>query len=332
MNSLKSFYPEIREILQSIIPNYWPGLKNPLGRLFEKPILPEAMLPIASCQAVDGQAKDAVPVSAALLAAGLSLRILDDLQDKDRSSQLWSQVGEARAWNYAGVSFMLSFDILSKAPFSPQLFQSINQTFIEAALRMAAGQDLDLAGETKTIEDYWLTIEMKTGAGYGAACVAGAMVGTDNPKLIQACGTFGHHLGLAIQIFNDMDSIWDPNGITDLKQGKVTLPLIYGLTTNHPDRDELKALVKSDAIASHGERIKEILDRIDTRAFLIWAALKERDQALEAIRICPNAEGKEVLESYITGMFGDIDSLLQEAEADNYYKSPALQLRNQLRS
>jgi geranylgeranyl diphosphate synthase type I len=227
---------------------------------------------------------------------------------------------------------MLAFDILSKAPFSPQVFQSINQTFIEAALRMAAGQDLDLAGETKTIEDYWLTIEMKTGAGYAAACAAGAMVGTDNPKLIQACGTFGHHLGLAIQIFNDMDSIWDPNGITDLKQGKVTLPLIYGLTTNHPDRDELKSLVKSNEVAAHGERIKEILDRIDTRAFLIWAALKEQDQALEAISICPNAEGKEVLESYITGMFGDIDSLLQEAEADNYYKSPALQLRNQLRT
>jgi geranylgeranyl diphosphate synthase type I len=36
-----------------------------------------------------------------------------------------------------------------------------------------------------------------------------------------------------------------------------------------------------------------------------------QSQALEAIKTCPNAQGIEVLESYITGMFGDIDLLLK---------------------
>ena len=62
-----------------------------------------------------------------------------------------------------------------------------------------------------------------------------------------------------------MESISDPNGISDLKQGKVTLPLIYGMTTNHPDRDKLKSLLEEGAIAAHGDQIKEILDRIDIR-------------------------------------------------------------------
>ncbi len=70
------------------------------------------------------------------------------------------------------------------------------------------------------------------------------------------------------------------------------------------------SLVKANEIAIYAERIKEILDHIDTKSFLIWAALKEREQALEAIKICPNTEGREILESYITGMFGDIDLLL----------------------
>jgi geranylgeranyl diphosphate synthase type I len=52
------------------------------------------------------------------------------------------------------------------------------------------------------------------------------------------------------------------------------------------------------------------LDKIDTKAFLIWAALQEREQALAAIRVCPNGEGVAALEAFVTGMFGDINLLL----------------------
>ena len=100
------------------------------------------------------------------------------------------------------------------------------------------------------------------------------------------------------------------DGKTDLKQGKVTLPLLYGLQSNHPDREELAMLVETNEFASQANRVREILDKIDTKSFLIWSALKERDLALKAISICPNQEGKEVLEAFLTGMFGDIDELL----------------------
>ena len=307
MNSLKSLYPEIRSLLQNSIPDYWPGLKLVLAKLFEEPMIPEAILPLASCQAVDGEAKNTVHICAALLVLGVSLRILDDLEDQDRPGQLWQEVGVARAWNYANAVHILSFEILSKAPLNPQLFQKINQIYIDAFFRISAGQDRDLAGITKTVEDYWVTVEMKSAGFLATACATGAMVGTDNSQLIQACGVFGHHLGLALQIMNDMESIWQPNGIPDLQQGKITLPLLYGLQREHIEREELASLVNSNEIAIHGERIKEILDKIDTKNFLIWAALEERKQALEAIKICPNSEGKQVLEDYITGIFGDIE-------------------------
>ncbi|HEY9245348.1 MAG TPA: polyprenyl synthetase family protein, partial [Candidatus Methanoperedens sp.] len=189
--------------------------------------------------------------------------------------------------------------------------QKIIQCFIDSFFCIAAGQDRDISGATKTIEEYWQTAEMKSANIYATACAAGAIVGTGDEELIHACGVFGHHLGLTVQIFNDMESIWLPKGKTDLKQGKITLPLIYGLTKDHSERSELISLVLSNHIASHSERIKEILNNIGTRTFLIWAALKEREQALEAISICPDSEGREVLNSFITGMFGDLDSLLE---------------------
>lgn len=318
MDWLTSLYPEVRQVLEDAIPSYWPELRPIFDTLFAKPppLLSVAILPLVSCHAVNSTARDAVPVSAALIAAEVSLRIFDDLEDKDRSGQLWELVGEARAWNYASAIHILSFEILSKAPFPPQIFHKVNQIFIDTFFYITVGQDRDLTGATKTIEDYWQTIELKTATAYSAACASGAIVGTENPELIQACGTFGHHVGLAIQIFNDMESIWQPDGITDLKQGKITLPLLYGLQSDHPERSELLSLVTVNEIANHAERIKEILDNIDTKSFLIWAALKEREQALEAIKICPNSEGREVLESYITGMFGDIDLLLQQPEGE----------------
>ncbi|HBL57718.1 MAG TPA: polyprenyl synthetase superfamily [Cyanobacteria bacterium UBA8803] len=317
MDYLKYLYPEIRQVIQNSIPNSWPELRFVLGKLLKEPMVSEAILPLASCQAVNGEAKNAIHVCAALLVLGLSLRILDDLEDRDRSGQLWEEVGTARAWNYASGVHILSFEILSKAPLEYQVFHKINQSYIDIFFRTLAGQNRDIARATSTLEDYWLTVEMKSAGFVALACATGAMVGTDNPKLIQACGVFGHHLGLALQILNDMESIWQPDGITDLKQGKITLPLLYGLQYHHPEREELLSIVTANEIAAHAARIKEILDHIDTKSFLIWAALKEREQALKAIKICPNTEGREVLESYITGMFGDIDLLLQTPEEEN---------------
>jgi geranylgeranyl diphosphate synthase, type I len=192
-------------------------------------LLSVAILPLVSCHAVNGIARNAIPVSAALIAVEVSLRIFDDLEDKDRSGQLWEVIGEARAWNYASAIHILSFEILSHSSLPDLVFRKVNQLFIEAFFEIAEGQEYDLAGEVKTIEEYWRTIELKTARAYSAACASGAMVGTENLEMIHACSTFGHHVGLAIQIFNDMESIWQPNGITDLKQGKLTLPLLYGL-------------------------------------------------------------------------------------------------------
>jgi geranylgeranyl diphosphate synthase type I len=311
MDWIKSLYPEVREILQKAIPHYWPELRQVVGELWEEPLAPEAILPLAACRAVNGEVRNALHVSASIMAAQACLRLFDDISDKDRPGGLWEQAGQARAWNYASAVHMLSFAILGKAPLSPHLFRKLFKLHVDSFLLIATGQDRDMAGVTGTMEDYWLTIKLKTGCAYAAACVSGAMVGTEDDELIKSCHLFGHHLGLAVQILNDMESVWRHDGTADLKHGKITLPLIYGRSFNHPQRDELSSLIQK-GIAVHSERIVEILDRIGTKDFLIWSALKEREQALDAIRVCPNAEGREALESYITGMFGDLDILLKK--------------------
>ncbi len=310
MDWLKSLYPAVTQVLQDSIPDYWPQLRVILGTTCEQPMVPEAILPLAACQAVNGQAEDAVYVAAALVNTVASMRLLDDLEDQNRPGQLWEQVGPPRAWNYAAAAQFLSFEILNRAPLNPAIIHRISQVLGQAVLRIGAGQDRELSGLTGSIEEYWVTMEMRSGHAYAAACVSGAMVGTEDLTLIEACSTFGYHLGLAMQIFNDMESIWQPDGKSDLEQTKITLPVLYGLHIDHAERDELKSLVATHNLATHADRVRQILENVQTREFLIWAALKEREQALTALSICPDALGREALSSFVTGIFGDIGQLL----------------------
>jgi geranylgeranyl pyrophosphate synthase len=317
MNWLTSLYPEIRSTVEQVLPDSWPELQTLFEGLFDNPppLLSVAILPIACCRAVGGEARAAVPVSAALIAAEVGLRIADDLEDKDRPGQLWQQLGEGRAWNYASAMQALAFRLLGQADTSPPVFRALNQVFSEAFVEVALGQERDLLGPPQTAEDYWRMIELKTGTAYAAACRAGALIGTSDPALIQACRAFGHHTGLAIQIFNDFESIWLPSGRSDLEQGKLTLPLLYGLSYAHPERPTLEALVQSGGLAASAQTVKQILDGIDAKGFMVWAALKEREAALAAADLCPDPEGRAALGAYITGMFGDLDMILAETSA-----------------
>jgi len=313
MDWLKSLYPEVRQVLIDAVPEYWPELKQIVDVLLDEQLIPEAILPLASCDAVGGEARRAIHVSAALTTAATSLRILDDLEDKDRPEALWNRVGPARTWNYAAAFQSMTFSLVQQSLLEKEKIQKIISTFTDMYMHMAYGQDRDIIGNTRTVEDYWTTVADKIAQGYAAGCAVGAMVATDNNDLIDACRDFGFHLGYVIQIVNDTESIWANNGTTDLKQGKITLPLIYGLTTKHPRHDELVSLIRDGKIASHEGLIKEILDSVDTKSFLLWAALKERDQALKAISMFPDSEGRQVLEAYVTGLFGDIEFLMPKA-------------------
>ncbi|MHA7058063.1 polyprenyl synthetase family protein [Aquimarina sp. M1] len=316
MDWLKSLYPEVKNILLESVPSYWTDFKLILDTMLREPLSTEVALPLAACRSVGGNAKDAVPLTSALLAISISMRILDDLQDRDRAGRLWEIVGNARAFNYATATQFLTFEILRQANYPLPVFHRIHQSFLSAFLHLSAGQDRDLKGETKDFEAYWTTIEMKTATAYSLACATGAQVGTDNSEWVQACGLFGHHLGLAIQIFNDMESLWDSDSLTDLEQGKVSLPLLYGIAFQHPKKEFLRDLVETNRIKENAKEITKVLTDIDTKQFMIWLALKEREAALNELKVCPNEEGKQVLEAYITGMFGDIEDQLDKSKTE----------------
>jgi geranylgeranyl pyrophosphate synthase len=99
----------------------------------------------------------------------------------------------------------------------------------------------------QTEDDYLATIQRKTASLLEAACAAAVMVSGGADQLVELARRYGHHLGLAFQIVDDVldytgseAELGKPVG-NDVREGTVTLPLILALA--RPTRG-LKAAVQ----------------------------------------------------------------------------------------
>ena len=101
--------------------------------------------------------------------------------------------------------------------------------------------DLSL-GET----DYMAVIERKTACLIQAACQVGALLAEAPDDQVQALSDYGHHLGVAFQMADDLlDYTGDTAEFgkavgTDLREGKLTLPLIHALS--HASKEDCARL------------------------------------------------------------------------------------------
>lgn len=112
----------------------------------------------------------------------------------------------------------------------------ILQVISDACTQLAEGeiQELIKTSDLSLAEDGYISIvRRKTAALISAACRIGAILGRIGPEKEASMGAFGLNLGIAFQMMDDtLDYVSDEKefgktiGI-DLKDGKVTLPLIH---------------------------------------------------------------------------------------------------------
>jgi octaprenyl-diphosphate synthase len=81
---------------------------------------------------------------------------------------------------------------------------------------------------------YYDIIKKKTASMIASACAAGAASTTDDKDMIQKCWDMGENLGMAYQIRDDLFDYTDEETgkpkAADLKEKKMTLPLIFALS------------------------------------------------------------------------------------------------------
>ena len=186
-----------------------------------------------------------------------------------------------------------------------QKSQGIMESLSEATTRMTEAEILQLlktADPDITEEEYLNIISGKTAALISAACRIGAMLGSVSSIQEKALADFGKKTGIAFQMADDiLDYTADEAELgkrlgKDLKEGKITLPLIYLLKAASKDElQEVKAIIKGSFKVSGLRKILKLFKRYDT----IGLSLKKaREIILEAkgeLTAFPDSSAKEAL-------------------------------------
>lgn len=155
-------------------------------------------------------------------------------------------------------------------------------------------------------EVYFEIIRQKTASLIHACCKSGAISVDASPEVIHSLGEFGTHVGIAFQIKDDLfdfgsdTKIGKPTGI-DIKEKKLTLPLIYAL--NNAEKGVRKEMARK--IKKHHtkpKKVKEVIDFVWNSGGIEYAKTKmmeHRDQALAILKNFPENEAKVALESLV---------------------------------
>jgi geranylgeranyl diphosphate synthase type I len=202
------------------------------------------LLVLLTCSAAGGDWNLALPgASAVELIHNFSL-IHDDIEDDSPLRRgrptVWKKWGIPQAINTGDAMFALAH--LEAVRLSRTVDPSVGLKAVEilqqTCLHLTLGQFLDLSYETRNdinIDDYWPMVEGKTAALISASAEIGALSALCSERVTGQYRKFGRLLGLAFQVQDDYLGIWGKLSLTgksnqsDLVNGKITLPVIYGL-------------------------------------------------------------------------------------------------------
>ncbi|MFS4456513.1 polyprenyl synthetase family protein [Maribacter sp. 2304DJ31-5] len=153
-----------------------------------------------------------------------------------------------------------------------------------------------------TEEVYYDIIRQKTATLIAACCSLGACSVKPESTDVETFRKFGELCGMAFQIKDDLfdygaEKIGKPTGI-DIKEQKMTLPLIYAL--NHCSKKEKSWVINS--IKNHNKdkkRVKEVIAFVKEKGGLDYAVdkmLSFKDRALQLLHTYPESDYRNALE------------------------------------
>lgn len=170
---------------------------------------------------------------------------------------------------------------------------------------MSEGELLQIEKARKldiTEDIYFEIIRQKTASLIASCCGVGASsVGASEEDVAQM-RQFGEYLGLAFQIKDDLfdfqasNAIGKPTGI-DIKEQKMTLPLIYALqVTNPSEKRRIINLIKRHH--NNPKKVQEVVNFVNTSGGIEYAESKMAEYQSKAIDLLtkfPNSPTKESL-------------------------------------
>lgn len=185
-----------------------------------------------------------------------------------------------------------------------QILKLIN----EATLRMIEGQALEMMHAYDwhlDKEQYMDIIRAKTAELMSAACASGGVMAGADAEEVDQLAHFGLNLGIAFQLMDDIldytssEETFGKPVCKDLKEGKITLPLIYSLADFEPQEfKRLRDRFKNQNLDS--EELERLIARVRNSGVIekVMAEAKEFvDKAQGYLDGFPDSSAKDDLKA-----------------------------------
>ncbi len=177
----------------------------------------------------------------------------------------------------------------------------------DAVKRMAEGQLLELKkiGDIDiTFDEYFKILEGKTAVLFASCCYVGTALGNGTKEQKESAYKYGMNIGLAFQLIDDLlDYIADEKKLgkpvcNDLREGKITYPLLSVLNDLSPEEKEFVKKVIRD-INPDKEHIEVVKNMVKEKGGFDKTLNKAKtlvEEAIKELDIFPKNEYFEQLE------------------------------------
>jgi octaprenyl-diphosphate synthase len=181
----------------------------------------------------------------------------------------------------------------------------ILDTLIELTQQMVEGELLQMEklGKLITLDEHFDLIFRKTACLFSVCMRLGAILGGASREQEDALGKYGHDLGMAFQIVDDVldltasEEVLGKPVASDLREGKVTMAVIHALERcTDSERSKVEKILEDRAFngVTHGD-ILAILERYRSLDAATSRAAQYAESACKSICFFPDSEIKRAL-------------------------------------
>ena len=171
---------------------------------------------------------------------------------------------------------------------------------------LAEGEILELLKTSDigtTQEEYFEVISKKTAVLLSAACEIGAVLGRVDARKRAALRKYGYNVGMAFQLTDDIldyvsdDTILGKHAGTDLKEGKVTLPLIQALkSATEKERNQVRKTLDGRHVTVRDfEKVRGIIRKYGGIEYTLEISRKYVEDAKQSLKSFPSSPHRDAL-------------------------------------
>lgn len=301
---VQSLLPLVEERMRSLSNGYNTHLHSALDHLLAsggKRVRPTVTLLVSAMLGVEQ--KRGITLAAAVEMLHTATLVHDDLIDGALLRR--GQPTLNAQWKNSAATVLVGDFLFSQAAWlaaevssvdAMKMFAMTLSTIVDGEI----GQAFALNASTSR-KEYYERIYAKTASMFELAARAPAYLVPAEEKISDALLTYGHEIGLAFQVIDDvLDFSGDASKIGkpvahDLAQGLLTLPAIYYFE-EHPQDEDIRSLLNGDSLdASRAETLVDAIRSSGALQQAIDDAEAQKMRALEALEAVPPSIERQAL-------------------------------------